>query len=131
MITRSGDYRAYANLAEVRLQEGNLNEAERLLQVASRVENVTVYQNLAVLHFQQRRYAEARDDGQRALAILRKQGWDPDVASVLYYNLGAVYARLGEREKTIEALNAALRENPRNEQARAQLDRLSDPGRGS
>ncbi|TMQ66280.1 MAG: tetratricopeptide repeat protein, partial [Candidatus Eisenbacteria bacterium] len=52
---------------------------------------------------------------------LRQKGWDPGHASVLYYNLGAIYWKLGQKDKTVEALEAALREDPRNDEAREQL----------
>lgn len=124
VITRSGDFRAYTNLAEVRLRQGRWDDAERLLLIAVRIENATAYQNLAVLHFQRGRYAEARDANERALVILRRDGWDPVQASVLYHNLGAVYEKLGRPAKAVEALEASLRENPSNASARGQLDRL-------
>lgn len=124
VITRSGDFRAYTNLAEVRLQQGRLDEAERLLRIAARVEDATTYQNLGVLYFQEGRLEDAEGAITHALGILRRAGGDREQASVLYYNLGAVYARRGDWEKTAGALEAALRENPSNDAARAQLERL-------
>jgi tetratricopeptide (TPR) repeat protein len=97
------------------------DEAERLLRLSARVENPTTYQNFAVLYYELGRYPEALDAMNRALAILRQQGWDPGQASALYYNLGAIYWKLGQANKTIEALEASLREDPSNEQAREQM----------
>lgn len=128
-LTRSADVRAYTNLAEVRLAQGRLEEAERLLKIASaNAEDVTTYQNLGVLYFEQGRYPEAAAAIERSIAILRRRGWDPVQASVLYYSLGAVYLRLGEREKTREALERAARENPRNKSARQTLEKLREAG---
>ena len=120
-ITRCQDFRAYTNLAEVRLGQKRWDEAERLLRLSARVDNATTYQNFAVLYYELGRYSEAVDAINRALTILRQQGWDPEKASVLYYNLGAIYWKLGEKERTIEVLEAAIRENPGNDQAREQL----------
>jgi hypothetical protein len=120
-LTRCQDFRAYTNLAEVRLGQKRWDEAERLLRLSARVENPTTYQNFAVLYYELGRYPEALDAMNRALAILRQQGWDPGQASALYYNLGAIYWKLGQANKTIEALEASLREDPSNEQAREQM----------
>ena len=120
-ITRCQDFRAYTNLAEVRLGQKRWDEAERLLRISARVDNPTTYQNFAVLYYELGRYPEAVCAIDRALAILKQQGWDPGLASVLYYNLGAIHWKLGQKDKTIEALEAALREDPSNAQAREQL----------
>lgn len=124
VITRCGDSRAYTNLAAVRLQEERWDEADRLLQVAVRAPNSATYQNLGVLHFQRGEYEKAGQDLVRALQILREQGWDPAQASVLYYSLGAVEWKRGRPEKTVLALKAALKEDPKNTQARAQLESI-------
>ena len=121
-LTRCDDFRAYTNLADVRLGQRRWDEAERLLRISARVPNVTTYQNFGVLYFEQGRYPEAAVAIERALEILRREGWDPAQASVLYYSLGAVYSRLGQPGKTIEVLESALRENPSNTAAREQLD---------
>jgi protein O-mannosyl-transferase len=121
-LTRCHDFRAYANLADVRLGQKRWVEAERLLQISARVPNVVTYQNLGVLYFEQGRYREAALAIERALEILRQQGWDSAQASVLYYSLGAVYWRLGQPGKTVEVLESALRENPSNTAAREQIE---------
>lgn len=121
-LTRSNDWRAYVNLAEVRLKQGRLGEAEQLLSVAAVAENPTVYQNFSVLYFEQGRYPEAVSAMNRAIGILRKRGWDPRYASVLYYSLGAIHARMGQSDKTIEDLENSLREDPGNSMARQQLE---------
>jgi hypothetical protein len=40
------------------------------------------------------------------------------------YSLGAVYRRLGEREKTEQSLERAIQEDPKNENARRGLESL-------
>ena len=127
-IARCDDFRCYTNLADVRIGQGRLDEAERLLKVAAHVDNPTTYQNLEVVYFQQGRYPEALAAIDRAIAILREQGWNPELASVLEYNRGAVYARMGNIPKTIEALEASVRENPANDQAQAMLRRFQTQG---
>jgi len=129
-ITRCQDFRAYTNLAEVRLGQKRYDEAERLLRLSARVDDATTYQNFAVLYYELGRYPEAVDAINRALGILRQKGWDPGHASVLYYNLGAIYWKLGQKDKTVEVLEAALREDPRNDEAREQL-RLARESLGS
>ncbi len=120
-LTRCDDFRAYTNLADVRLEQKRWDEAERLLRISARVPNVTTFQNFGVLYFELGRYPEAAEAIGRALEILRQQGWDSAQASVLYYSLGAVYSRLGQTGKSIEALEAAVREDPSNTLAREQL----------
>lgn len=123
-VTRCGDFRAYTNLAAVRLEQGRWEEAERLLRVSARVEDVTTYQNLAVLYFRTGRDPEALGAIDHALAILRRRGGDPALASVLYYSRGAITWRMGEPEETERALESAVREDPSNAAARTQLDAL-------
>ncbi len=121
-ITRCGDYRAFANLAAVRLAQKRWDEAERLLRESAKVENPTTYQNYGVLYYQKGKYAESAAAFERALAILAKGRGDSRLASVLQYNLGAVYSAIGDSLKTIAALEASVREDPTNEQARKQLE---------
>lgn len=123
-LTRCNDWRVYANLAEVDLEQRRFAEAEQLLNAVADVDNPTIYQNFGVLYFYQGRYPEALAATDRALGILRKKGWDPTHASVLYYSLGAIHARMGRTDKAIEALESSLRENPGNSMAREQLAAL-------
>jgi len=123
-MTRCRDFRVYTNLADVRLGQNRLEEAEQLLKTAAAVDNPTTFQNLGVLYFRQGRYPESLAAVDRALVILRRQRWDPVQASVLYYNRGSIYARLGDTTRTIEALEASVRENPAYGLARAQLGRF-------
>lgn len=128
-MTRCNDFRCYTNLAEVRIGQGRLDEAERLLKIAAQVDHPTTYQNLGVVYFQQGRYAESLAAFDRAIVILREQGWNPELASVLECNRGSDYVKLGNIPKAIDALEAALRENPANEEARYQLRRFQAPER--
>ena len=123
-LTRCNDWRAYANLAEVDIEQRRFAEAEQLLNVVAGIENPTIYQNFGVLYFYQERYPEAIAAIDRALGILRRKGWDPGHASVLYYSLGAIHAKMGRTDKAIEALESSLRENPGNSMAREQLAAL-------
>jgi protein O-mannosyl-transferase len=122
VLTRCGDYRAYTNLAAVRLEQGRWEDAERLLRISARVDDVTTYQNLAVLYFRTGRLQEALGAIDRALAILRRKGWDPALGSVLYYGRSAITWQQGHPDETEEALEAAIREDPENAEARARLD---------
>ena len=129
-VTRCGDYRALANLAAVRLEQKRWVEAERLLRQSARVENPTTYQDYGVLYFQQRKYAESAAAFERAIGILAKGRGDSRLASVLQYNLGAVYSALGDSVRTLQALEASIREDPTNAQARTQLEAIREGAKG-
>jgi len=124
-MTRSHDYRPYTNLAEIRIHQNRLEEAEKLLLVAAEGnEDPYTYENLSAVYFRLGRYADAAHAAERAIEALRQSGWDPAQASGLYYNEAAGYAMLGDTAKAIVALQAAVRENPRNEEARSKLASL-------
>ena len=121
-MARSRDYRPYTNLAQIRIRQNRLEEAERLLLTAAQGhDDPYTYQNLSAVYFRLRRYADAAHAAEHALQVLRQYGWDSTQASDLYYNEAAGYAMLGDTAKAIEALQAAVRENPNNEEARSRL----------
>ena len=124
-MTRCRDHRPYTNLAQVRLRQNRLQEAERLLLISATGEDdPNTFQNLGAVYFRMGRYAESVRASDRALQILRQRGWDPALASGLYYNLAAAHAMLGETEETVAALQAAIREDPTNEEARSKLSSI-------
>jgi tetratricopeptide (TPR) repeat protein len=124
-MTRSHDYRPYTNLAQIRIQQNRLEEAEKLLLFASQDhEDPYTYENLSAVYFRLGRYPEAVQAAERALRSLRQSGWDSVQASGLYYNEAAGYAMMGDKARAIEALQAAVRENPGNAEARAKLTQL-------
>jgi len=124
-MTRSHDYRPYTNLAQIRLQQNRLEEAEKLLLVASQGhDDPYTDQNLSAVYFRLGRYPEAVQAAEHALESLRQSGWDPAQASDLYYNEAASHAMMGDKARAIAALQAAVRENPKNEEARSKLTQL-------
>ncbi|HEX7078823.1 MAG TPA: hypothetical protein VF363_10395 [Candidatus Eisenbacteria bacterium] len=120
-IKRSRDYRVYNNLAQVRIGQKRWNDAEQLLKLGTQVDNVIVYRCLAVLYYDTQRYAQALQTVDKAFAIMAKQGDDPGERAELEYIRGASYWVLSQRDRAIEAWEAALHANPRHAQARAWL----------
>ena len=124
-MTRSHDYRPYTNLAQIRIHQNRLEEAEKLLLSAAQGhEDPYTYQNLSVVYFRLGRYAEAARAAERALRALRQSGWDSARASDLYYNEAAAYAMLDKKANAIAALRASVREDPNNAEARSKLGTL-------
>lgn len=116
-MDRSKDYRVYANLAQVRINQKRYEEAERLLKLSIKVENVTSYRSLAALYYATQRYPEAMTAIEKASEILAKTGNDPMEQAELYYTRGAIYWVLLKRDAALQAWETALRYNPRHPQA--------------
>ncbi len=125
-IARSRDYRVYNGLGQVRINQKRWAEAERLLKSGSEYENVTSFRNLAVLYYDTQRYPEAHQANDRAMEILARKGNDPLERAELEHIRGAIYWVQSRREEAIRAWEAALRMNPRHEQAREWL-RIARP----
>jgi predicted AlkP superfamily phosphohydrolase/phosphomutase/Flp pilus assembly protein TadD len=84
--------------------------------------------NLAALHFEAGRYAEA------AQAYEKLVQQDPEDATLraslageAYHNRGVIYERRGDREAAITEYQTALRYNPQYEPSRRSLVRLAGP----
>ena len=116
-MDRSKDYRVYANLAQVRINQKRYEEAERLLKLSIKIENVTSYRSLAALYYATQRYPEAMTAIEKASEILAKTGNDPMEQAELYYTRGAIYWVLSQQDKALQAWETALRYNPRHPQA--------------
>jgi hypothetical protein len=117
-MERSQDYRVYTNLAQVRINQKRYEEAERLLKLSVKVENVTSYRSLAALYYDTQRYPEAMTAIEKASEILARTGNDPMEQAELYYTRGAIYWVLSDQGKALEAWEKALSYNPRHPQAR-------------
>ena len=117
-MDRSKDYRVYANLAQVRINQKRYEEAERLLKLSIKVENVTSYRSLAALYYATQRYPEAMAAVEKASEILAKTGNDPMEQAELYYTRGAIDWVLSKPDEALAAWETALRYNPRHAQAR-------------
>jgi tetratricopeptide (TPR) repeat protein len=117
-LTKSSDYRAFNNLAEVRLSQKRWDEAERLLKRGAAVENVVSYQSLGVLYYNLRRFDEALAATDRALEIQARKSRDPALTAELRYNRGAILWAQGNTQAAAEEWRAALREDPGHAQAK-------------
>lgn len=117
-IARSKDYRVYTNLAQVRINQMRYEEAEHLLQLSVKVENVTSYRSLAALYYAQRRFPEAMTAIDRAAEILARKGNEPMERAEICYTRGAIYWGLSEPQKALAAWEEALGYNPGHAQAR-------------
>lgn len=115
---RSQDYRVYTNLAQVRINQKRYDEAERLLKLSVKVENVTSYRSLAALYYATQRYPEAMAALDKAVEILARTGNDPEELAEVYYTRGAIFWVQSEPDKALEAWESALSFNPRHAQAR-------------
>ena len=116
-ITRSKDYRVRNNLAQARMNEKRWADAERLYKEASGIENFVSHQGLAAVYYDTHRYAEAQREIEKALEIADRRGAAYDDRAELEYTLGAIYWVQSQPQKAIESWEAALRANPRHEQA--------------
>jgi tetratricopeptide (TPR) repeat protein len=128
-LTQSRDYRAFNNLAQVRMEQKRWSEAEELLRRGTAAANVTSWQSLGVLHYTQGRYPEALAETDRALAILAPKAPDPTLLAELRYNRGAVLWAMGKPAEAAEEWRAALRANPGHARAREWLDQATRAAR--
>jgi hypothetical protein len=121
-IQRSNDFRAYNNLARVRIDQERWDEAERLFKLGSRQANVTSYDGLAVVYYKTGRYAEALQANDKAFEMHALKGDDPVEFADLQYKRGSIYLAQSRTAKAIEAYETALRANPHHPDARRMLD---------
>lgn len=83
-------------------------------------ENPTINYNLASTLYKVNEYQEASQSLEKSLA----QAKDPALRSRAYYNYGNVHYRLGNFEKAIEAYEKALEINPKDVDAKYNLEFL-------
>ena len=121
-IQSSNDFRAYNNLARVRIDQERWDEAERLFKLGSRQANVTSYDGLAVVYYKTGRYAEALQANDKAFEMHALKGDDPVEFADLQYKRGSIYLAQSQTAKAIEAYETALRANPHHRDARRMLD---------
>ena len=121
-IQGSNDFRAYNNLARVRIDQERWDEAERLFKLGSRQANVTSYDGLTVVYYKTGRYAEALRANDKAFEMHAIKGDDPLEFADLQYKRGSIYLAQSQTAKAIEAYETALRANPRHTDARRMLD---------
>ncbi len=121
-IEASVDFRAYNNLARVRMEQGRWDEAERLFQLGSRQANVTSWDGLTAVYYKTGRYAEALEANEKASRMHALKGDDPAELAELNYKKGTTLLALNRIDEGIAALTTALRLNPRHPDARQMLE---------
>ena len=119
---RSHDYRPLNNLAQARLNEKRYADAERLYGQASRIDNIVSWQGLATVYYDTKRYAEAQQAIDKAIAVMNaKRASSPDEVAELYYTRGAIEWVRGQNAAAISDWENAVRVYPQHAQAQAWL----------
>ncbi len=121
-VERSIDFRAYNNLARVRMDQKRWDEAERLFRLGARQPNVTSWEGLTAVYYLTGRYAEALQANDRSLALHSRNANDSAELAELQYKRGAVLWAQSKPEEAVAAWQASLRANPTHADARKMLD---------
>jgi len=117
----------YAYLLADKL-ERNLDEAEREIQLALQVrpDDAASLDTLAWIYYKQGRYREALELQTRVIGLADQQRQGA-VGDELFYHLGAMHEKLGDRVEAIMAYEKSLRSNPTYAPAAEALKRLALP----
>ncbi len=121
-IEASRDFRAYNNLARVRMQQNRWDDAERLFKLGSRQANVTSWDGLTAVYYKTGRLAEALQANDKAFRMHALKGEDPVELAELNYKRGTIELGQSRIDEGILSLTEALRLNPRHPDARRMLD---------
>ena len=121
-IEASKDFRAFNNLARVRMEQNRWDDAERLFALGSRQPNVTSWEGLTAVYYKTGRYALALQANEKAFKMHALKPDDTTELAELHYKRGSIYLAQSEVGKAIEDFEAALRLNPRHPDARRMLD---------
>jgi tetratricopeptide (TPR) repeat protein len=120
-LEASQDFRAYNNLARVRMEQKRWEEAERLFRLGSRQPNVTSWDGLTAVYYSTGRYAQALEANDEALRLHRRKGNDPVEEADLHYKRGTTLLALRRLDEGIAELTEAVRINPRHPDAARML----------
>ena len=120
-IQASQDFRAYNNLARVRMEQKRWGEAERLFRLGSRQPNVTSWDGLTAVYYSTGQYAKALEANDEALRLHRRKASDPVEEADLHYKRGATLLALRRLDEGIAELTEAVRINPRHPDAARML----------
>lgn len=122
-IQASADFRAFNNLARVRMEQNRWEDAERLFKLGARQPNVTSWDGLTVVYYKTSRYPEALEMNDKAFAMHAKKGEvDPIEEADLYYKRGSVLLGLNRVPESIQAFEKSLAINPAHGDARRMLE---------
>lgn len=130
-IQASRDFRAFNNLARVRMDQNRWEDAERLFQLGARQVNVTSWEGLTVVYYKTGRYAEALQANDKSFALHAQRG-EEDLAELaeLHYKRGSVLLGLNRVEEAIQAFEKSLQLNPAHTEARKMLEAAKQAAAG-
>jgi rhomboid protease GluP len=103
-----------------------LDEAEKHAQTATRLfpGNAAIIDTLAWIYYHQQRYPQALEEQTKAVRLAEAAG---EADAELYFHLGAIYEKLGQREDAVKQYKRALRLRPVYPDAARGLQRLAEP----
>jgi len=117
----SRDFRALNNLAQVRLNQQRYADAERLYGRASKFDNIVSWQGLATTYYNTKRYDQAQQAIDKAIAVMKTKRSSPDEQAELYYTKGAIEWVRGQNAAAQADWEEAVRIFPQHAQANAWL----------
>jgi hypothetical protein len=117
----SRDFRALNNLAQVRLNQQRYADAERLYGRASKFDNIVSWQGLATTYYNTKRYEQAQQAIDKAIAVMKTKRSSPDEQAELYYTKGAIEWVRGQNAAAQQDWEEAVRIYPQHAQASAWL----------
>jgi tetratricopeptide (TPR) repeat protein len=121
-IEASHDFRAYNNLARVRMEQKRWADAERLFTLGSRQTNVTSWDGLTAVYYITGRYQDALRTNDKAFALHALKAEDVNERAELNYKRGVIYLAQNRLDEGIAALTTAVSLNPAHPDARHMLD---------
>ena len=122
-IQASRDFRAFNNLARVRIEQNRWDDAERLFKLGARQVNVTSWEGLTVVYYKTGRYAEALQANDKSFALHAQRGKeDRGELAELYYKRGSVLLGLNRTGEAIQDFEKALQINPGHTEARKMME---------
>jgi len=120
-IQASQDFRAYNNLARVRMEQNRWEDAERLFQLGSRQSNVTSWEGLTAVYYKMGRFSKALEANDKAMQLHMQKPRDVVEEAELHYKRGTTLLAMRYLDQGIAELETALRLNPSHQEARRML----------
>jgi len=120
-IQASQDFRAYNNLARVRMEQNRWEDAERLFQLGARQSNVTSWDGLTAVYYKMGRFSKALEANDKAMQLHMQKPRDVVEEAELHYKRGTTLLAMRYLDQGIAELTSALRLNPSHQDARRML----------